>query len=163
LRPWAALALAIVVAQIALGGWVSSNYAALACVDFPTCHGVWLPGMDFGHGFQLVRELGRTAAGAHLAYDALTAIHWAHRFGALVTLLFVGALAVVLMRVRGAAMYGAILAMLLAVQVSLGIANILAGLPLAVAVAHNAVAALLLVTLVVINFALSRVSSKSLT
>jgi cytochrome c oxidase assembly protein subunit 15 len=162
LRPWAALALAIVLGQIALGGWVSSNYAALACVDFPTCHGVWVPVMDFRHGFQVVRELGRTAAGTHLSYQALTAIHWVHRLGALVTLAFVGAFAVVLMRVRGAALYGAILAILLAVQVSLGIANILAGLPLAVAVAHNAVAALLLVILVVINFALSRASSKSL-
>jgi heme a synthase len=162
LRPWAALALAIVLVQIALGGWVSSNYAALACTDFPTCHGAWLPTMDFRHGFQLVRELGRTAAGTHLAYEALTAINWAHRVGALVTLLFVGALAVALIRVRGAAVYGAVLAMLLAVQVSLGIASILAGLPLAIAVAHNAAAALLLVTLVVINFALSGVSSKSL-
>jgi cytochrome c oxidase assembly protein subunit 15 len=162
LRPWAALALAIVLGQIALGGWVSSNYAALACVDFPTCHGAWLPPMDFRHGFQLVRELGKTAAGTHLAYEALTAIHWSHRLGALVTLLFVGALAVALIRVRGAAMYGAFLAMLLAVQVGLGIANVVSGLPLAVAVAHNAAAALLLVTLVVINFALSGVSSKSL-
>jgi heme a synthase len=162
LRPWAALALAIVLVQIALGGWVSSNYAALACVDFPRCHGVWLPAMDFRHGFQLVRELGRTAAGTHLAYEALTAIHWAHRLGALVTLLFVSAFAVALMRVRATAVYGAILAVLLAVQVGLGIGNILAGLPLAIAVAHNATAALLLVTLVVINFALSGVSSKSL-
>jgi heme a synthase len=156
------VALAIVVGQIALGGWVSSNYAALACIDFPTCHGVWVPAMDFSHGFQVVRELGRTAAGTHLAYEALTAIHWMHRLGAVLTLLFVGALAACLVRVRGAQVYGAILAILLAVQVSLGIANILAGLPLAVAVAHNAVAALLLVILVMINFALSRVPSKSL-
>jgi heme a synthase len=162
LRPWAMVALPIVAAQIALGGWVSSNYAALACTDFPTCHGAWVPVMDFGHGFQVVRELGRTAAGTHLAYEALTAIHWAHRLGALVTLLFAGALAACLVRVRGAAVYGAILAILLAVQVSLGIANILAGLPLAVAVAHNAFAALLLATVVMINFALSRVPSKSL-
>jgi cytochrome c oxidase assembly protein subunit 15 len=74
----------------------------------------------------------------------------------------VGALAVALIRVRDTAVYGAILAAVLAVQVSLGVANILAGLPLAIAVAHNAAAALLLVTLVVINFALSGVSSKSL-
>jgi cytochrome c oxidase assembly protein subunit 15 len=156
LRPWAALGLAIVVAQIALGGWVSSNYAALACVDFPKCHGEWLPEMDFRHGFQLVRELGRTAAGTHLAYEALTAIHWSHRIGALVTLLYVSGLAIAITRVAGAARYGALLAAVVAVQVALGIANVLAGLPLAVAVAHNAVAALFLVVLVVINFALSR-------
>ena len=158
-RPWAAAGLAIVAVQIALGGWVSSNYAALACVDFPTCHGTWLPNMDFAHGFQLVRELGRTAAGTHLAYEALVAIHWTHRVGALVTLLYIGWLAWVLIRMRGVAPIGLALAVLLTAQVALGIANILAGLPLAVAVAHNAVAACLLVTLVMINFAVSRKSS----
>ena len=155
-RPWALVALAIVVVQIALGAWVSSNYAALACVDFPTCHGSWLPAMDFRHGFQLVRELGRTAAGDHLAYEALTAIHWTHRVGALVTFLYTGALAAVLLRTNGIARYGVLLGALIVAQVALGIANVLAGLPLAIAVAHNAVAAILLVTLVMINFALSR-------
>ena len=158
LHPWAVAGLAVVGAQIVLGGWVSSNYAALACVDFPTCHGVWVPDMDFRHGFQVQRELGRTADGGHLAYEALTAIHWTHRLGALVTFLFVGGLAIALVR-RGAALYGAALGAVLVLQVGLGIANILAGLPLAVAVAHNAVAALLLVTLVVINFGLSRRTS----
>ncbi|HUP95290.1 MAG TPA: COX15/CtaA family protein [Burkholderiales bacterium] len=154
--PWAAAGLAIVAVQIALGGWVSSNYAALACIDFPKCHGAWLPNMDFVHGFQLVRELGRTAAGTHLAYEALVAVHWTHRIGALVTVLYAGSLALVLMRMRGLAPMGAALAVLIAGQVALGIANILAGLPLAVAVAHNAVAACLLVTLVMINFAVTR-------
>jgi heme a synthase len=156
LRPWTLVALGVVVAQIALGAWVSSNYAALACVDFPKCHGNWVPGMDFRHGFQLVRELGRTAAGDHLAYEALTAIHWSHRVGALITLLYTGAVAFLLVRTPATAFYGAVLAAVLLLQIVLGIANVLAGLPLAIAVAHNAVAALLLVTLVVINFALSR-------
>ena len=160
LRRWAQGALLVVVVQIALGAWVSSNYAALACVDFPKCHGSWLPAMDFRHGFQLVRELGKTAAGTHLAYEALTAIHWSHRVGALITLLYTGALAIVLIRTRGMAAFGAALAAILAAQVGLGVANVLAGLPLAVAVAHNAVAALLLVSLVVINFVLSRTSSR---
>jgi heme a synthase len=160
LRPWAAIGLAVVAAQIALGGWVSSNYAALACIDFPTCHGVWRPDMDFAHGFQLVRELGRTAAGTHLAYEALTAIHWTHRVGALVTLVYGAALSYALVRSKGLAGYGVALAIVLAVQIGLGVTNIVAGLPLAVAVAHNAVAAILLVTLVVINFALSRVPSR---
>ena len=159
LRPWAVVAIAIVFSQIALGGWVSSNYAALACVDFPTCHGEWAPRMDFTHGFQLVRELGKTAAGTHLAYEALTAIHWTHRVGALVTLVFVGGFALVLARTRGAAFHAALVGALVLVQVALGIANVLAGLPLAVAVAHNAVAALLLVSLVLINCALFRASS----
>ena len=159
LKPWAAAAIAVVVAQIALGGWVAANYAALACIDFPTCHGEWLPDMDFRHGFQVVRELGRTADGGHLAYEALTAIHWAHRLGALITLAFVGAVAVALVRIPGMARYGLALGAVLGLQIVLGIANVLAGLPLAIAVAHNAAAALLLLTLVVINFALSRAPS----
>jgi len=158
-QPWALGGLAILVLQIALGGWVSSNYAALACVDFPTCHGVWRPDMDFRHGFQLVRELGRTAAGEHLAYEALTAIHWTHRVGALVTFLYLGGLALALARVQGFSRYAAALGLALIAQGGLGIANILAGLPLAAAVAHNAVAAILLGLLVMINFALSRRSS----
>ena len=156
LPPWAVAGLVILICQITLGGWVSTNYAALACRDFPTCHGGWLPAMDFAHGFHLMRELGMTAAGVPLALDALTAIHWAHRVGALVTFLYIGALAVALMRVPGCLRLGGALALLLAVQISLGIANVLLTLPLSVAVAHNGVAAALLVLMVVINCALSR-------
>ena len=156
LRPWALMALLIVIGQIMLGGWVSTNYAALACIDFPTCHGVWVPEMDFRHGFQLVRELGMTAAGNHLSYDAITAIHWMHRVGAVVTLLYVGGVGLALLRSPGLAVYGVALLAVLLLQVALGIANVVAGLPLAVAAAHNAGAAILLVTAVVINFALRR-------
>lgn len=159
LRPWAIAALVIVFMQIALGGWVSSNYAALACIDFPTCQGEWVPPMDFRHGFQLVRELGRTASGTHLAYAALTAIHWTHRVGALVTFIYVGTLAIALIRAAATRTFGMTLAVLAAAQISLGIANVLAGLPLAVAVAHNAVAALLLASVVLLNFAFSSASS----
>lgn len=156
LQPWALLAMLVVIVQIALGGWVSTNYAALACVDFPTCHSEWLPQMDFRHGFQLVRELGMTAAGTHLSYDAITAIHWTHRVGALVTLLYVGGFALWLVRSPGLARYGVVLLCVLLAQVSLGIANVLGGLPLLVAAGHNAGAAVLLLTMVVINFALRR-------
>ncbi len=155
LRPLGILALMVVIAQIALGGWVSTNYAALACTDFPTCHGEWLPQMDFGHGFQLVRELGKTAAGTHLSYDAITAIHWTHRVGALVTLAVVGALALLLLRNPASARIGGVLLAVLLLQIVLGIANVLGGLPLLLAAAHNAGAAILLLTMVVINFALS--------
>ena len=96
LRPWALIGLAVVAAQITLGGWVSTNYAALVCRDFPTCHGAWVPAMDFTHGFQILRELGVTAAGAPLSIDALTAIHWMHRVGALVTSCYVIGLALAL-------------------------------------------------------------------
>lgn len=156
LRPWAVLGLLIVVCQIALGGWVSTNYAALVCRDFPTCHGAWLPAMDFGQAFHIARELGMSAAGVPLSIEALTAIHWTHRVGALVTAVYVGALAVALTRIAGGWRYGGALAALLALQLGLGIANVLLTLPLPAAVAHNAVAAALLVMMVVINFALSR-------
>ncbi|MDB5807952.1 MAG: Cytochrome oxidase subunit [Betaproteobacteria bacterium] len=156
LRSWAAIGLVIVICQIALGGWVSTNYAALICRDFPTCHGAWLPAMDFDHGFHLARELGMTAAGAPLSIEALTAIHWTHRIGALLTLIYIGSFALELIRTGGCARMGAALAMLLALQLCLGLANVLMTLPLPIAVAHNAVAAALLVTMVVINFALSR-------
>lgn len=156
LRHWAALGLLILIGQIMLGGWVSTNYAALVCRDFPTCHGAWWPDMDFQHGFQVARELGMTAAGVPLSPDALTAIHWTHRVGALVTLLYLGALAIALIRTAVYQNVGALLAGLLLLQIGLGMANVLLTLPLAIAVAHNAVAAALLVMLVVINFALSR-------
>jgi cytochrome c oxidase assembly protein subunit 15 len=150
----AAVALLALIAQIALGGWVSTNYAALACVDLPTCHGEWLPEMDFKHGFQLVRELGMTAAGTHLAYEALTAIHWTHRVGAVIVSTILGLFGFALLKTPGLRHFGGLLLALLTAQVALGVTNILAGLPLAVAVAHNGGAALLLATLVVINFRL---------
>jgi cytochrome c oxidase assembly protein subunit 15 len=155
LRPWAALGLVLLVVQIALGGWVSTNYAALACIDLPTCRGVWAPQMDFQHGFQVLRELGQTAAGDKLSYDALTAIHWTHRVGAVVVTLYLTLLTVMAWRVRGLRGIAVTLGGLLALQVTLGVSNILTGLKLAVAVGHNAGAALLLVVLVVLNFALS--------
>ncbi|MEQ1775295.1 MAG: COX15/CtaA family protein [Burkholderiales bacterium] len=155
LRPWAMLGLALLVAQIALGGWVSTNYAALACIDLPTCHGEWMPKMDFQHGFQLLRELGQTAAGDKLSYDALTAIHWTHRVGALVVATYLAWLVWRAARVSGLRVIAIAIGVLLMIQVLLGAGNILTGLKLAVAVAHNAGAALLLVALVVLNFALS--------
>ena len=112
--------------------------------------------MDFSHGFHLTRELGLTAAGAPLGLEALTAIHWTHRVGALITFLFVGGLALALMRSLSLARFGVALGLALLLQIGLGIANVVLRLPLPVAVAHNAGAAGLLVTLVVINFALSR-------
>jgi cytochrome c oxidase assembly protein subunit 15 len=161
MRGFAAIALALVALQIALGGWVSSNYAALACPDFPTCKGAWVPAMDLHHGFQLVRDLGMTAQGALLPLGALTAIHWVHRVGALIVLLVVGLLALKLMRIPALARAGAFIALILATQLSLGVANVLLSLPLPVAVAHNAVAALLLLSLVMLNFRLRKALSRA--
>jgi cytochrome c oxidase assembly protein subunit 15 len=152
--------LVLVFAQIALGGWVSTNYAALACVDFPTCHGLWMPDMDFAHAFQIQRELGMTAAGAPLSNDALNAIQWTHRVGALVVALYLGTLAVVASRMSGLRGYASVLVVALIAQISLGITNVLAMLPIGVAVAHNAGAALLLMSVVMLNFALYQESAR---
>jgi cytochrome c oxidase assembly protein subunit 15 len=160
LRPWAIVGLVLVFAQIALGGWVSTNYAALACVDFPTCHGLWMPDMDFAHAFQIQRELGMTAAGAPLSNDALNAIQWTHRVGALVVALYLGTLAVVASRMSGLRGYASVLVVALIAQISLGITNVLAMLPIGVAVAHNAGAALLLMSVVMLNFALYQESAR---
>ncbi len=153
----AVVSLVVLYAQIALGGWTSANYAALACTDFPTCQSVWWPAMDFEEGFVLWRGLGVNYEFGVLDSAARTAIHMAHRLGALVTagwLLFVsiyfmkGAGGPAARRVAGA------LAVLLIVQLGLGITNIVAALPLAIAVAHNAVGALLLLSIVTLNHVL---------
>lgn len=145
-------ALILVVVQIMLGGWVSTNYAALACTDYPLCQGMWMPPMDFEHGFTLHRELGETAAGELLPLTALTAIHWTHRVMALVVTLYLGWLAIRLLRTPGFAFFGVAVGGLLLLQVALGITNVLFSLPLALAVAHNAGAALLLASMVWLNY-----------
>src|SRR5438105_2810836 len=89
-RPLAILSAVVLALQIALGGWVSTNYATLACNDFPLCGGQLVPAMDFEHGFTLWRELGRDAAGNYLPFSALTAIHWVHRNFAVVVVLVLG-------------------------------------------------------------------------
>ena len=156
LRGSAAVGLALLITQIALGGWVSTNYAALACTDFPLCQGVWMPPMDFAHGFTLHRELGETASGELLPMTALTAIHWTHRAMALIVFLYLGWLALRMLRTPGYASLGLLVGGLLLLQVTLGISNVLFSLPLAVAVAHNAGAALLLASMVLLNYRVRR-------
>ena len=152
--PLAKLALILAVGQIFLGGWVSSNYAALACPDFPTCRGDWLPEMDFSHAFTFLRELGQTGDGALLSSAAMTAIHWAHRFGALLLSLTIGALVLRLRAAPAWQPWAFVLTVLLLLQVGLGIGNVLWSLPLPLAVAHNFGAALLLLHLVAVNMRL---------
>lgn len=150
LRRPAASALAVLAAQILLGGWVSANYAALACPDLPLCLGQVVPPMDFANAFHMLRELGRTDAGELLPQAALTAIHWSHRMFALVVVGVVGWAAM-----RAGKLYptlGIFIGALLLLQFSLGIANVAFNLPLALAAAHNAGAAALLAALVVLNF-----------
>lgn len=108
--------------------------------------------MDFSNGFHLLRELGETAQGELLSIEALTAIHWAHRMGALVTTLVLGALAIELPACQPGARSGALLLAVLSIQISLGIANVLTFAPLQPAMLHNAFAVLLLATLLATNY-----------
>jgi cytochrome c oxidase assembly protein subunit 15 len=160
-RFWIRGALLVIFAQIFLGGWTSSNYAALACTDFPTCHGEWMPDMDFSTAFHWVRELGQTAAGQPLELSAFTAIQWTHRVGALITFIYLSTLGVMLLKNERLKSFGILLFALLFMQISLGIGNLVLHLPLALAVAHNMGAALLLMTIVVINSIITELSKGS--
>ncbi|MFC4159484.1 COX15/CtaA family protein [Chitinimonas lacunae] len=156
LRPWALLGLAVVSCQIILGGWVSTNYAAAVCSDFPTCQGAWLPQMDFRDAFHLVRELGQTPDGQLLSMANLTAIHWLHRVGALLTFCYLSWLSWRLWRARLLPGLTLLLMGALLLQLLLGVANVLLQLPLGLAVAHNAGAALLLCVAVALNYRLAQ-------
>ncbi|WP_017939439.1 COX15/CtaA family protein [Zestomonas thermotolerans] len=161
LRGLAGAALALLVGQIALGGWVSSNYAAVACVDLPTCHGQWWPAMDFANGFHLTQQIGPNYLGGQLDSDARTAIHMSHRLGALLVTLILLLLAWRL-RAAGLGRLAALLVLALAVQIGLGLSNVLLHLPLPVAVAHNGGGAALLLVLVLINYRLRPVRAGAL-
>jgi cytochrome c oxidase assembly protein subunit 15 len=152
-RALAAAALVVVALQIALGGWVSTNYAVLACADFPLCHGVLVPPMDFAHGFTLWHQLGRQADDGALSIDALTAIHWTHRNMAMVVALVLMSLAATLWRSE-LKPEARILVVLLVAQICSGIANVIFGWPLVAAVLHNAGAGALVATLVLVNYRL---------
>lgn len=152
---WAArAALLLLIVQIALGGWTSTNYAALACTDFPTCHGSLWPEADYGHAFHVVRELGMTAEGDLLPLTALTAIHWAHRVGAMLVGTALLVLGWALARRVPTAGSGVALIAAVLVQVCIGIANVVLSLPLPLAAMHNAGAALLVALMVSINYRL---------
>ncbi|MDF0604139.1 COX15/CtaA family protein [Neisseriaceae bacterium TC5R-5] len=130
--------------QIMLGGWVSTNYAALACQGFPACNGDFWPVMRFDHAFHLFRELGETAAGTPLDSASLVAIHWLHRVGAFIVSCCLSLLVFKAWRFAALRMNLYLLLLVWALQVILGIANVWFMLPLPVAVAHNACAVLLL-------------------
>jgi cytochrome c oxidase assembly protein subunit 15 len=149
LVPWALVGTVILTLQIALGGWTSSNYAALACPDFPMCQAQWWPEMNFKEGFDLWHGIGINYEFGILEHPARTAIHMAHRLGAIITTVYLGVFALwVALRAGGQlAGLGWWILGVLTVQVLLGISNVVFHLPLAVAVAHNAVAALLLLSL----------------
>lgn len=133
--------------QIALGGWVSTNYAVLACNDFPRCQGSWWPAMDFDQGFDIWRRLGMTSAGDHLNFSALTAIHFAHRAMAGVVLLLMGLLALLLNAAPGLRAQSRWLAALTGLQLVTGLSNVVMDWPLFAALMHTGGAAALAIVM----------------
>ena len=137
----------LLVLQIALGGWVSTNYAVLACTQFPTCQGSWWPPMNFAQGFEIWRHLGVTGDGQPLDFSALTAIHYAHRLMAYAVFVALGVLAWRLRRIEALRPQAHWLAGLALLQLATGLGNVLLGWPLAAAVLHTGGAAALAVVL----------------
>ncbi len=152
LRLPAAIVMALLTLQIALGGWVSTNYAALACMDFPLCHGKLLPEMDFANGFTIWRHLGKTGDGEYLPFPALTAIHWTHRSFAFVVFGFAGWLTWKAWKIDGLRRTARWLLAALVMQLLTGLTTIYLNWPLALAVAHNGGAALLVLLLTMLNY-----------
>jgi len=149
MRRWLIIGLVVLGLQIALGGWTSANYAALACGnDFPQCVGQWWPPHDFREGFVLWRGVGVDYEGGILDGQSRIAIQMAHRMMAAAVFVYMLWMALKLLRTPGMRGWGGLLAALVVTQIGLGIANVKLGLPLTVAVLHNAGAALLLFLLV---------------
>jgi cytochrome c oxidase assembly protein subunit 15 len=148
----ALIALVLLVLQIALGGWVSTNYATLACTDFPLCQGLWLPHMDFINGFTLWRDLGKTSGGEYVPFAALTAIHWTHRSFALLVIAYASWVGYRGFQIDGLRKTGRWLLIALAAQIATGVSTVYLKWPLLLAVAHNGGAALLVVLLVMLNY-----------
>lgn len=154
LRRLAGLALGLVVAQVALGGWVSTNYAVLACQGFPTCNGQWWPeAMDARQGYTVLRELGRSGDGSFLPAPALVAIHWGHRLIALAVTAVLVALGLGLARLGrpDTRRWAWALGLALAWQTTSGLGNVVLQWPLAGALAHSAGAAVLVGLLTALN------------
>ena len=151
LHGWVMLGVIIVLIQIALGGWVSSNYAGIACVGFPQCNGKWLPTLHFSEGFNLFSPVGANYQGGVLDSNVRVTIQLIHRLGAIVTALYVLLLSFILWIrsdmpiVRRMACLAMIMVL---IQFTLGILNVVYFLPLWIAVAHNGGAALLLAVMV---------------
>lgn len=149
--------LVILFIQIFLGGWTSTNYAALACTDFPTCHGELVPPMDFSNGFTLWRELGMTAQGDALTLQALQAIQWIHRIGAFIFVSYFLYIIYLMSKFKSCNLYRNLLVIVISFQFIIGVLNLLLHLPLALATMHNLGAALLVIITVIIN---SRITPK---
>jgi cytochrome c oxidase assembly protein subunit 15 len=157
LGKFAVIGIAVVFGQIALGGWVSANYAALACTEFPVCEGNWAGRLDFSGAFS-VPQADNYEFGVH-DYGQRMTMHVVHRVGAVITFLYISWLALQLYRFAASGLMrrlSVLLVLVLGVQVLLGVSNVVYSLPLAVAVMHNAVAACLLLVMVTISYTLFR-------
>ncbi len=148
-RPWLRLAVIIIFFQIALGGWVSSNYAGISCIGFPMCNGVWIPDLHFAKGFNLFSSVGANYQGGLLDNEVRATIQFIHRVGAVLTALYILILSGLIIfktnynMLKNAAF---VMGFLVLTQFVLGIMNVIYLLPIDIAVAHNGVAALLLAT-----------------
>ena len=152
LRVLSLLAAVVLTVQIALGGWVSTNYATMACDTFPLCQGALVPELDFEHGFHLWRELGMTMEGHYLPFSALVAIHWVHRAFALLVVLVLGLAAWRAWHLPEVGKTARLLLLVMVVQLFTGIATVYFDFPLAIAVMHNAGAALLIILVTMLNY-----------
>ena len=153
LRGWVVIGLLVVIVQISLGGWTTSNYAAVACPDFPTCQSQWLPSMDFSHGLNIFQHIGPNYLGGTMHNEGRVAIHFMHRVGAIVTALYLIWLAwrLIATRLSQPRRMAFIMLGIVTAQIALGIGNVVLHFPLAVAVAHNLTGAVLLLALVTLN------------
>ncbi|WP_186158124.1 COX15/CtaA family protein, partial [Burkholderia gladioli] len=130
---WPTSLLLLIVVQGAFGGWVSTNYAVLACTDFPTCNGQWIPPMNFGQGFHLWRALGMTKDGDAITQDALVAIHWTHRTFAFVVVAYLVAFALKMRRFESLRRPANGVLLVVVLQFLTGLTNIVLQWPLPVA------------------------------
>ncbi len=157
LRKFALIGFAALIVQVALGGWTSTNYAAVACPDLPTCQHSWWPPMDYRNAFILWRGLGIDYEGGVLANPARVAIHFTHRLGALTAgsiLIALGIVVAVRAKSRRLASAGRLLLCAVALQISIGLATVHWGVPLTLATLHNAGAAFLVISMVTLMRAL---------
>ena len=157
IRRFVIAAFALLWLQIALGGWVSTNYAVLACTDFPRCQNSFWPAMDFSQGFTLWRELGAGHDGGYISFQALTAIHYVHRLAAYLVFFVLMLLAFSLQRFSALRQQAWWLAGLTLLQVITGLSNVVLGWPLLAAVAHTGGAAALIVVLTGIVFSTRKI------